>query len=105
MFNHIFELQYKLVTHPFCVCDTDDHLRNICEFINFVSLNFVYQTKSNFYFCDYQVRRSGYARRAGIRVNDRIVQINDTPADPLTLREAQLLIRQSGKQVKIYVKG
>lgn len=54
---------------------------------------------------DYQVRRSGYARRAGIRVNDRIVQINDTPADALTLREAQLLIRQSGKQVKIYVKG
>ncbi|KAJ6638340.1 PDZ and LIM domain protein 2 [Pseudolycoriella hygida] len=51
------------------------------------------------------VRRSGYARRAGIRVNDTIVQINDTPADSLTLREAQLLIRQSGKQVKIYVKG
>lgn len=54
---------------------------------------------------DCQVRRSGYARRAGIRVNDTIVQINETPADPLTLREAQLLIRQSGKQVKIYVKG
>ncbi|XP_037048163.1 uncharacterized protein LOC119082692 [Bradysia coprophila] len=52
-----------------------------------------------------EVRRSGYAFRAGIRVNDRIVQINETMADALTLREAQLLIRQSGKQVKIYVKG
>lgn len=51
------------------------------------------------------VRRSGYAKRAGIRVNDTIVQINDTMANTLTLREAQLLIRQSGKQVKIYVKG
>lgn len=54
---------------------------------------------------DQQVRRSGYARRAGIHVNDIIVQINDTPADPLTLREAQLLIRQSGKELRVYVKG
>ena len=53
----------------------------------------------------HQVNRSGYARRAGMRVTDRIVRINDTYADCLTLREAQLLIRRSGKSVRIYVTG
>lgn len=51
------------------------------------------------------VQRSGLARRGGIRVNDIITKINDTPADVLTLRDAQLLIRESGKFVRIYVKG
>lgn len=40
-----------------------------------------------------------------MRINDRIVRINDTFADCLTLKEAQLLIRLSGKQVRIYVQG
>lgn len=51
------------------------------------------------------VKRSGLARRAGIRINDRITKINDTPATKLTLKEAQLLIRESGKYVRIYVTG
>lgn len=40
-----------------------------------------------------------------MRVNDRIFRINNTFAGTLTLREAQLLIRRSGKKVKIYVHG
>lgn len=51
------------------------------------------------------VRRCGLARRAGIRVGDEIVQINTTPASKLTLQEAQLEIHESGRSVKIYVKG
>lgn len=51
------------------------------------------------------VKRSGLARRAGIRVNDIITKINKTSAKELTLKEAQLLIRDSGKYVKIYVTG
>lgn len=51
------------------------------------------------------VKRTGLARRAGIRVGDVITQINDTPADQLTLQEAQLEIHESGRYVKIYVKG
>lgn len=51
------------------------------------------------------VKRSGLARRAGIRVGDIITKINKTPAEKLTLKEAQLLIRDSGKHVKIYVRG
>lgn len=51
------------------------------------------------------VKRSGYARRAGIRVNDIITRINETIAKTLTLQEAQLLIRESGKYVRIYVTG
>lgn len=51
------------------------------------------------------VRRSGYAFRAGLRLNDKIVRINDTYAETLTLREAQMLIRRSGKHLRIYVTG
>jgi S1-C subfamily serine protease len=41
----------------------------------------------------------------GIRVGDIITQINDTPAAELTLLEAQLEIHESGRNVKLYVKG
>lgn len=41
----------------------------------------------------------------GIRVGDIITQINDTPAQELTLLEAQLEIHESGRNVKLYVKG
>lgn len=51
------------------------------------------------------VKKTGLARRAGIRVGDVITQINDTPADQLTLIEAQMEIHESGRFVKIYVKG
>ena len=40
-----------------------------------------------------------------MRVNDVILQINDTPADDLTLMEACELIRESGKHLIIHVKG
>lgn len=51
------------------------------------------------------VKRTGLARRAGIRVGDVITQINDTPADSMTLLDAQMEIHESGRSVKIYVKG
>lgn len=40
-----------------------------------------------------------------MRQNDIILQINDTPADDLTLMEACEMIRESGKHLRIYVKG
>lgn len=52
-----------------------------------------------------QLRKDGKAIEAGMRVNDIILQINDTPAENLTLMEACEMIRQSGKHVRIYVKG
>lgn len=52
-----------------------------------------------------QVKREGLARRAGIRVNDVITKINDTYADKLTLAQAQELIAESGRTVKIFVRG
>lgn len=51
------------------------------------------------------VRREGLARRAGIRVNDVITMINETSADKLTLAQAQELIAESGRTVKIFVRG
>lgn len=51
------------------------------------------------------VKRTGLARRAGMRVGDKISTINDIDADHLTLREAQELISKSGRQVKIVVRG
>lgn len=38
-------------------------------------------------------------------MGDVIVKINDTPAQDLTLLEAQLEIHESGRNVKIFVKG
>ncbi|XP_058812036.1 golgin subfamily A member 6-like protein 26 isoform X2 [Topomyia yanbarensis] len=51
------------------------------------------------------VKREGLARRAGIRVNDVITKINETYADKLTLAQAQELIAESGRTVKIFVRG
>lgn len=51
------------------------------------------------------VKREGLARRAGIRVNDVITKINDTSAEKLTLAQAQELIAESGRTVKIFVRG
>lgn len=52
-----------------------------------------------------QLRKEGRAIEAGMRVNDQILQINDTPADDLTLMEACEMIRESGKHLRIYVRG
>lgn len=41
----------------------------------------------------------------GIRVGDYIVKINDTPAENLTLLEAQTEIQESGRHLRLYVKG
>ncbi|XP_052868603.1 uncharacterized protein LOC128274437 isoform X2 [Anopheles cruzii] len=51
------------------------------------------------------VKREGLARRAGIRVNDIITKINETYADKMTLAQAQELIAESGRTVKIFVSG
>lgn len=51
------------------------------------------------------VKKTGLARRAGIRVGDVITMINDTPADNLTMLQAQREIHESGRFVKIFVKG
>jgi C-terminal processing protease CtpA/Prc len=51
------------------------------------------------------VKRSGLARRAGMRVGDKISSINDVNADKLTLKEAQQMISESGRYVKIVVRG
>ncbi|XP_055313337.1 uncharacterized protein LOC129574844 isoform X2 [Sitodiplosis mosellana] len=51
------------------------------------------------------VRRSGYAFRAGIRKGDYIIRINKVYTDDMTLIEAQRLIRKSGKNLRIFVRG
>lgn len=51
------------------------------------------------------MKRSGYGFRAGIRKDDIITRINDVYADSMTLHEAQMLIRKSGKAVQIFVLG
>lgn len=52
-----------------------------------------------------QVRKAGYAFRAGIRNNDVIFRINNIFTDDMTLLEAQKLIKKSGKSLQIFVKG
>lgn len=42
---------------------------------------------------------------SGIRVGDVITKINDTFTDNLTLLEAQLEIQESGRHLKLFVKG
>lgn len=51
------------------------------------------------------LRPSGLARRAGMRIGDEITQINDTPALELTFNEALDLFRSSGRYVRVYVRG
>jgi C-terminal processing protease CtpA/Prc len=41
----------------------------------------------------------------GIRVGDYITKINDTPADTLTLLDAQTEIQESGRHLQLTVKG
>ncbi|KAG5681916.1 hypothetical protein PVAND_011320 [Polypedilum vanderplanki] len=51
------------------------------------------------------VKKNGLARRAGIKVGDIITHINGTPANNMTLLDAQLEIQDSGKTLKLTVKG
>lgn len=51
------------------------------------------------------VKKNGLARRAGIKVGDIITHINNSPADNLTLIDAQLEIQESGRSLKLTVKG
>lgn len=51
------------------------------------------------------VKKNGLAKRAGIKVGDIITHINNSPADKLTLIEAQLEIQESGRSLKLTVKG
>jgi C-terminal processing protease CtpA/Prc len=51
------------------------------------------------------VKKNGLARRAGLKVGDIITHINKTPADKMTLIEAQLEIQESGRNLKLIVKG
>jgi PDZ domain len=61
------------------------------------------------FFCDFSIRRfidcPFSLPPLGIRVGDYIVKINDTPAENLTLLEAQLEIHESGRHLKLFVKG
>jgi C-terminal processing protease CtpA/Prc len=51
------------------------------------------------------IKRNGLAKRAGMRIFDKIIRINDIEADTLTLQEAQTLINESGRYVRIAVCG
>jgi S1-C subfamily serine protease len=51
------------------------------------------------------VKRNGLARRAGIKVGDVITHINGTAVNNMTLLDAQLEIHDSGKSLKLTVKG
>lgn len=51
------------------------------------------------------VRKNGLARRAGIKVGDIITHINNSPADSLTLIDARVEIQESGRSLKLTVKG
>lgn len=53
----------------------------------------------------FQVEHRGLAYRAGIRPGDTITRINNVYTDDMTLREAQRLIRKSGRFVQIFVQG
>lgn len=51
------------------------------------------------------VKKNGLARRAGIKVGDVITHINSMPADNMTLIDAQIEILDSGRSLKLTVKG
>jgi C-terminal processing protease CtpA/Prc len=51
------------------------------------------------------IKRDGLAQRAGMRVADQILRINEIDATSMSLQEAQLLISQSGRYVRIAVFG
>jgi C-terminal processing protease CtpA/Prc len=50
------------------------------------------------------VKKNGLAKRAGIKVGDIILYINNISTDKMTLNDAQLEIQESGKSLKLTVK-
>ncbi|XP_059615025.1 uncharacterized protein LOC132260728 [Phlebotomus argentipes] len=50
------------------------------------------------------VRRGGLPRHEGIYDDDIVVKVNDIPVKGLKLREVQVMIRKSGKFVRVLVK-
>lgn len=53
----------------------------------------------------FQVTADGVADKAGIRLGDIILEINEADASHLTLAEAHKIIEDSGKKVQFLVKG
>lgn len=51
------------------------------------------------------VKKNGLARRAGIKVGDNITHINNSSVENMSLIDAQLEIQESGRQLKLTVKG
>lgn len=51
------------------------------------------------------VKRNGLAKRSGIKVGDEIMFINNLSTENMTLLEAQLEIQESGRSLKIIVRG
>ena len=50
------------------------------------------------------VKKNGLAKRAGIKVGDIITHINNIATNKMTLKDAQLEIKKSGKSLKLTVK-
>lgn len=51
-----------------------------------------------------QVLEGGPAEKAGVKLGDTIVKINDTDANKMMLGRAHKMIKQSGENLKISVK-
>lgn len=51
------------------------------------------------------VKKNGLAKRSGIKVGDEIAFINNVSTENMTLLEAQLEIQESGRSLKIIVRG
>lgn len=51
------------------------------------------------------VKRNGLAKRSGIKVGDEIAFINNVSTENMTLQEAQIEIQESGRSLKIIVRG
>lgn len=51
------------------------------------------------------VKKNGLARRSGIKVGDEIAFINNVSTENMTLLDAQLEIQESGRSLKIIVRG
>lgn len=51
------------------------------------------------------VKKNGLAKRSGIKVGDEIMYINNMPTDNMTLLDAQMEIQESGRSLKIIVRG
>lgn len=51
------------------------------------------------------VKKNGLAKRSGIKVGDEITFINNISTENMTLLDAQMEIQESGRSLKIIVRG